>query len=318
MLQVAELVLDAEFWAQLSHATAFLQPFSDMIHQVEADRPALGRCYAGLMQLDKHVRATVEKWQDEPDLVASCPMVLCTWERRLDNTGDSGVQALLQPTHIVAYMLDPLYAVCESTGPAGAAVCSDAQLPNVAEEQEAAARHLIRRLGGIQAAHEFDELTLSGYSGALRGKVFACQRTASIAAQAAAQTCDGVGQKRKRQPEHVASLQMRKGLWKKYASQQYPALAKVVVRLLCLHATSAATERNWSLWGRVYTSARNALGLERAKKLITFCFNDRAEVQDQNDFALLLSVIEGECASEGAPQAAVEMEAATSEERSAE
>jgi hypothetical protein len=90
------------------------------------------------------------------------------------------------------------------------------------------------------------------------------------------------------------------------------------MRLLCLHATSAATERNWSLWGREYTSARNALGLERAKKLITFCFNDRAEVQDQNDFALLLSVIEGECPSEGAPQAAVEMEAGTSEEGSAE
>jgi hypothetical protein len=32
------------------------------------------------------------------------------------------------------------------------------------------------RLGHIQAAHEFDELTLGGYSGALRGKVFACQR----------------------------------------------------------------------------------------------------------------------------------------------
>jgi hypothetical protein len=138
MLQVAELVLDAEFWVQLSHATAFLQPFPDMIHQVEAERPELGRCYAGLMQLDKHVRATVEKWQDEQDSAASCPMVLCTWERRLDDTVcvESGVQALLQPTHIVAYTLDPLYAVCESSGPAGAAVCSKAQLSIVAEKQE--------------------------------------------------------------------------------------------------------------------------------------------------------------------------------------
>jgi hypothetical protein len=33
MLQIAELVLEVEFWVQLpSHAIAFLQLFSDMIH----------------------------------------------------------------------------------------------------------------------------------------------------------------------------------------------------------------------------------------------------------------------------------------------
>jgi hypothetical protein len=125
----------------------------------------------------------------------------------------------------------------------------------------------------------------------------------SLAAQDVAQACGNIGQKGKCQPEEVASLQMRKGLWNKYASQQYPALAKMVVRLLCLHATSATTERNWSFWGRVYTSARNALGIDRAKRLVTFLFNDLAGVQQQNDSALLLSVIEGERASEGAPQA---------------
>jgi hypothetical protein len=36
------------------------------------------------------------------------------------------------------------------------------------------------------------------------------------------------------------------------------------------------------------------LGIERAKKLITFCFNDRAHRNDQDDFNLLLSVVEGE------------------------
>jgi hypothetical protein len=35
------------------------------------------------------------------------------------------------------------------------------------------------------------------------------------------------------------------------------------------------------------------------KMINTFCYNDRAKVQDPNDFALLLSVIAGECASEG-------------------
>ena len=34
------------------------------------------------------------------------------------------------------------------------------------------------------------------------------------------------------------------------------------------------------------------MGLERAKKLITFCFNDRAAIKNDDDFHLLFSVIE--------------------------
>jgi hypothetical protein len=98
--------------------------------------------------------------------------------------------------------------------------------------------------------------------------------------------------------DQVAAVGMRKGLWKRYGMALYPALAKVALRLLSIHPTSAATERNWSLWGRVYTAARNTLGLERAKALIMFCFNDRCQRTDQQDFKLLLSVVEGEFAEE--------------------
>jgi hypothetical protein len=34
--------------------------------------------------------------------------------------------------------------------------------------------------------------------------------------------------------------------------------------------------------------------LERAKKMDAFCFTDRAKAVDQDDFGLLLSVVEGE------------------------
>ena len=36
------------------------------------------------------------------------------------------------------------------------------------------------------------------------------------------------------------------------------------------------------------------MGLDRAKKLITFCFNGRATIKSDDDFHLLLSVIEGD------------------------
>lgn len=60
------------------------------------------------------------------------------------------------------------------------------------------------------------------------------------------------------------------------------------------HATACATERNWSLWGRVYASARNGLAAERAKKLITICTNSRANGSAESDFAVTLQVVEGD------------------------
>eukprot|EP00955_Chlamydomonas_euryale_P071348 361046-Chlamydomonas_euryale.AAC.1 len=35
-----------------------------------------------------------------------------------------------------------------------------------------------------------------------------------------------------------------------------------------MHATSAASERNWSVWGHVYTKCRNMLKLDKASKII--------------------------------------------------
>jgi hypothetical protein len=116
------------------------------------------------------------------------------------------------------------------------------------------------------------------------GKVRFCAAKSSAGAH--------VGEKRER--EEVASITARKGCWKGYPGGTYPALAAVVIRLMYLHSTSAATERNWSLWGRVYTASRSRLGIERAKRLITFCFNDRAHRTDQDHFKLLLSGVEGE------------------------
>jgi hypothetical protein len=40
-------------------------------------------------------------------------------------------------------------------------------------------------------------------------------------------------------------------------------------KLLAMHVTTAATERDWSEWGRMYTQIRNALSIKRAKKMVT-------------------------------------------------
>jgi hypothetical protein len=120
-----------------------------------------------------------------------------------------------------------------------------------------------------------------------------CQGCAATLQQAQGAGAEA-GDKRAR-PE-VAGVRCRKGVWKRYGRQTYPALFDAPIRLLCVHGTSCATERNWALWGRVYASSRNALGMEWAKKLIAFCFNSRAEVTKTDDFGLLLSVVEGSAA----------------------
>jgi hypothetical protein len=81
--EVKESIDQVTFWSHLKNAIEFLQPFSDKIHQIEADRPALGRCYQGLMTLDAHVRNSVGQWEaaalcDEQ----ACSIALQTWKRR--------------------------------------------------------------------------------------------------------------------------------------------------------------------------------------------------------------------------------------------
>jgi hypothetical protein len=73
----------------------------------------------------------------------------------------------------------------------------------------------------------------------------------------------------------MAHVSMRKGVWKHYGETVHPSLAKVVYPHFYGHPNSAATKRTWAMWGRTSTVARNAVGLTRAKKLITFCFNSR-------------------------------------------
>ena len=58
-----------------------------------------------------------------------------------------------------------------------------------------------------------------------------------------------VGSKRPR--ARAVPIARRKGFWRRNGQHEYPNLAKVALRLLAAHSTSASTERNWTLWGCV-------------------------------------------------------------------
>ena len=101
---------------------------------------------------------------------------------------------------------------------------------------------------------------------------------------------------RKRDRVTVPGSKERLAVWQKFGAD-VPELREVAVRLLSAHATSAAPERNWSLWGCIYCAAHSALGMERAKALIAICAAEKAKVSPTEAFEITLSVVEEDVGS---------------------
>jgi hypothetical protein len=109
-----------------------------------------------------------------------------------------------------------------------------------------AARDLIERVGGTTALHQFNKLQTVGFPSDMQPYI----------AQMVSTRDTPVGSKRK----SVPGSRERIRTWAKFGDE-FSELKLVAMKLLSCHATSAATERNRSLWGRLYGSARLSLGL---------------------------------------------------------
>ena len=280
------------FSSDLKLAVELLQPFSDMLHQIEGDHPALGRCFVGLEQLDERVRACVDKHKEQPAHISdAADLLLKPRERRYLNKGQEGaarVQKLFNPVYALTYLLDSLYADVNGPRP---------KLPKVGSvgdtDFEEEAKQAARLIGGEAAVTQLVQLLTTGWPPSCKDAVIACNVSNEVPRP-------GGGTKRRRA---VPDLAMRKGAWSRYGSESMPELTKVTMRLLCCHPTSRAAERNWSLWAKVLVAARSALALERGRKLIQFCFNCRAKSPHLCEYALTLAVVEGPDAVEGGPGA---------------
>jgi hypothetical protein len=65
----------------------------------------------------------------------------------------------------------------------------------------------------------------------------------------------------------VPPTRARINFWASPAAQRTcKHLAAVAQRLLTMHATSYASERKWSVWGRIYAKSRARLAVARAEK----------------------------------------------------
>jgi hypothetical protein len=75
-------------------------------------------------------------------------------------------------------------------------------------------------------------------------------------------------------------------------------LAATACRVLALHATSAAAERNWSAWGRQFPANRAGLAVSTGMKAIYVQVNNGRAHEDV-DKELVLSLINEKLASAG-------------------
>ena len=81
--------------------------------------------------------------------------------------------------------------------------------------------------------------------------------------------CDVLAE-RKVQEDGSVQLQpaaFRRNFWQGHMSSKFPRISEVASRLLSAHVTSCATERNWSMFGHIFSKSKNRLALERAKKI---------------------------------------------------
>lgn len=95
----------------------------------------------------------------------------------------------------------------------------------------------------------------------------------------------------------VAPIKDRRSWWATYMEQDgFPMLAKAARRLLAMHVTSCSAERNWSLWGQVYTKGRNRLGLTLGE-MIVFIKGNLREPGGKDEEVLLREIAEMEVAA---------------------
>jgi hypothetical protein len=149
---VKEAIETKEFWAHLEAAITFLSPFSDLNHQIDADRPALGRCYEGILIIDKHIRACAKKWAADGEHFKAGETALRTWKRRLK--GDGRVQRLMDRVYVLAYLLDQLYDTHDG---------DSVMPPHVLEGYWELAKALVERVGAKPALSQLTERVASGW-----------------------------------------------------------------------------------------------------------------------------------------------------------
>jgi hypothetical protein len=255
----------SSFWVHLEAAVELMLPIMDAIHQIEGDRAMLSQLRPMCIQLMQHAETWQKKYASTSGLKAVKAAKL--FRERMDKGLQAGMTA--------AYILDP--AFFEKNGDAWKPPAAD-----LTAEEWADVRSIVTRLSGASG-----DPAVEGDVAAEVARLQICNRlpdkmTFALPHLTKRQDSDG--------GKMMAPAAERVSYWEVIGREFFPLVSKAAARLLSLHVTSCAAERNWSVWGRLYSKLRARLSLQVAEKLVFIAQNskNRSKVDDEE---LLLRVL---------------------------
>jgi hypothetical protein len=231
-------------WAAMDLAIKLISPISDAIHQLETDRPRLSWLLPTWVSIIRHVRSFEEQHVNSALLSGETDRLVSLVKHRFDIHYDKCWAA--------AHLVDPMFAQQGAQGwylmKGREAVLPPAKLADAL----ACLQELAGADNAAEVRAEFSRLKLAPLPLAMAHDL------PELTARRQAEGGEEV---------FVASAVMRSSWWD-LNSEHFPHIARAALRLLSFHVTSCATERNWSVWGRLCTKTSNRRLLGRAEKLV--------------------------------------------------
>ena len=248
------------WWTKLGNIIKLMQPISDAIHQLEADRPLLSQVLGVWHSLIEHA----EKWAVGKAVAFTSGIVVKAFQARFATH--------YQPEMAAACALDPINFTKEGD--------DHYRLPleGMDEKQRLDIVATVMRLNGPATSKEavmaeLTELEMGDWDADM---IKRAQYLAELRAPDDKDETKIV----------VATVLQRRRFWLRF-KVKYPLITAAANKLLSVHVTTAAAERNWSAWGRTYTNIRNRLGLVTADMMIYIKANYAAKGLTKDELVAL-------------------------------
>jgi hypothetical protein len=230
-------------------------PFMAAIQRLEADKTLLSQVLPVIKSLEERAKSSTDKW---PDLSTGFS------DKKKVATSIKGIfnvrlrDFLYEPCVLLAFLLDPLNFRMN--------ILEQWVLPvdALSDDEMQHAQNCVKSMSGQEALDELLGLMLTKFP----ESEFARVSYQKVAART-------VEEHKGVEVTRVVCAMVHKNVWGNVIGRQCPALAKVAVRLLSMHATACACERDWSKWGNLYHKYRNALSLKKGEMMVFIAENDQ-------------------------------------------
>ncbi|KAJ9514658.1 hypothetical protein QJQ45_028369 [Haematococcus lacustris] len=239
---VFEKCVTTPWYKSLKLVIKLMKPISNAIHRLEADAPYLsqvwlymhGQCGCDTVLMVWNALVDHAKEWVEHAVIVSPRLalgVVAAFQRR--------AQTHYSPAYAAAYALDPANYKCLAPGTHPRPTMHRLQ-PTQQEDVVTVVAQLAECSLGA-ARRELTLLTLGDWPTDMKS---------SVAAIVAETRTDEDGK------TTTACISVRSGFWTFLGARCFPNLRQAAVRLLAMHVTTAAAERNWSSWGNTYNAGR--------------------------------------------------------------